>query len=456
MDKKVPQLFDTEKKTYPSDKPELSESAYHQWEIRGDQGDQLSNSATNSSILIRERTIKLPETHIFTPLTPQSDSGPVACEVVNREVSPIPDESYFPKITNVKEYHDVEYSLEPKKRIDYDPDFNDFQSAPIPLTNSDPLRAASINLLKPQKAEKHLSEIDWPQPGKIAQSTSKELDFLGTEASSLNFKLSLSKSSEVPPTIGFNKNNQGHSKPAIGTSPTQHSGTTGDDDFNDFQEAPPKNQLTKTIRLNDPITLSPARLVQSTHKSSWISSMDIDEITRFEAAFPTCKTEIKSTNEDWGDFVNIGTNVHSIHSQTSSHVLSNSTQFSSGDVDEWSDFVSVPPAMKLTTSHFQSKPKFSSWSQPIGKPYINHSTSFLTNQNQQLINTNHPFVTEVPRHSMTITNNFNYNFNHPEHVTGTTESHYQPKTNGISTILPELDFAMPKNLMSGKINPAKK
>lgn len=489
MDQEIAQVFEAETKANSGNKPELNDTTAFQWP--NDAGSQqhhvghFSSTSTNSNIVVRERTIKLPETHIFTPV---KGTSPVAREVVSREVSPAPDDSYFPKgpIT-VKEYHDVEYSLEPKKRNDSDPDFDEFQSAPTAIVKSNP-PLASMGLLEPQKVEKLSTEIKWPEPGNVAQSSSTELDFLDTPtvvAPTLNLPLA---SSALSSTTNIKKKDQVFSRPVIGTSPTEQNGTTEDDDFNEFQAAPLRSQPAKKIQSNDPITLSPARLVSSVgnhsnQKSSWISSMDNDEVNRIEAAFPKCKTEKKLTkddDDDWSDFVGVGAPTtlpftqSQVPSMISSKTMPNSIRLSNGESDDWSDFVSVPPPVKLPSakssgalsSQFQSKPNFSSWNQPIGKPYVNHATSFLTkdsgNQNQQFTSSNYPYVTEkVPRQSITITNNFNYNFNHPElhHATGTSGSHYQQKPNGISTILPELDFAMPKNLMSlprGQIDPGKK
>lgn len=493
VDQEVSQVFAVEAKAIPGNKPELSEPSAYQWTSdaasQQHQVGHFSSTAASSNIVVRERTIKLPETHIFTPV---KGTSPIAREVVSREVSPAPDDSYFPKgpIT-VKEYHDVEYSLEPKKRSDSEAEFDDFQSAPPAFVKSDP-PLVPTNLLQPQKVEKPSTEIKWPEPGNVAQSSSTELDFLETPvkavsaapaAPTLNFNLALTSQAQSS-TNTLKKKDQGFLKPVIGTSPTEQNGKAEDDDFNDFQAAPPQS-LPKPLKSNDPITLSPARLVasvgkHSTHKSSWISSMDNDEMNRFEAAFPKCKTEKKqaSDDDDWSDFVGVGAPSQLPFSQPSmisSNTMSNSSRTSNGDADDWSDFVSVPAPVKFPSakssgalsSQFQSKPHFSSWNQPIGKPYVNHSTSFLTkdsmNQNQQFTSSNYPYVTEkMARQSITITNNFNYTFNNPElhHAAGPSGSHYQQKPNGISTILPELDFAMPKNLMGlprgGQMDPGKK
>lgn len=497
VDQEVTQVFETEAKANAGHKPELSEA--YQWSSEAGFAGHLASS----NVGVRERTIKLPETHIFTPV---KGSSPVAREVTSRDASPTPaDDAYFPKgpIT-VKEYHDVEYSLEPKKRLESDGDFDDFQSAQPAVHSSQPLSLSS--LLEPETIRKSSTEIMWPEPGSITQSVSNDLDFLDTHtpsielapthleaAPTLNFNLSSAPSSIVSNTSKRKEQQQTFTRPIIGTSPTEQNGINEDDDFNDFQAAPPQlqKQPVKLLQSNDPITLSPARLVATANKhsnqqSSWISSMDNDEINRIEAAFPKCKTEKKSPQksngdeDDWSDFVGASQSPASHPfpqpqppSTISSNAMNSTSRFTNGESDDWSDFVSVPPpiakissskSIGAISSQLQSKPNFSSWNQPISKPYVNHSTSFLTkhsgNNNQQFTSNNHSYTTDnMPRPSMTITNNFNYNFNHSERQ-GEAASHHQRKPNGISTILPELDFAMPKNLINmprgGQLDPGKK
>lgn len=472
------QIFEAEDKANAGHKSELGDaSSSYQW---SSEVGHFGGPIASSNIVVRERTIKLPETHIFTPV---KGSSPVAREVISRDVSPASDFTKGSVVVKesivVKEYHDVEYSLEPKKRIDSDNDFDDFQSAQ-PTAVDPPL--VPLNLLEPQKVESSTAEIKWPEPGNVTQSASSELDFLESSPipaplpapPKINFSLPLA------PSMNSRKKEQEFLKPVIGTSPTEQNGTADDDDFNDFQAAPTQPQ--KKVPSNDPITLSPARLQahHSSQQTAWISSLDDDEISRIEAAFPKCKPDKKSTQksndeDDWNDFVGVTqppTSLPYTQSKLPSMISSNTMQqlskFSNGDGDDWSDFVSVPPKVTsrssgAISSQFQSKPQFSSWNQPIAKPYVNHSTSFLTNdtknQSQQFTSSNYPYVTDkMARPSMTITNNFSYGFNHPETV-GANQNH-QPRPNGISTILPELDFAMPKHLINlprgGNMDPGKK
>lgn len=455
MDQEVSQVLETEAKADPDHKPELSELSAYQW---SDVGASFSTSSS-----IRERTIKLPETHIFTPV---KGSSPIAREVTSRDLSPAPDDPYILKAPEdafkgpiaVKEYHDVEYRLEPIKKIDHDNEFDDFQSAEPP-----PVILAPAPLLEPQRVES--TEIRWPEPGKVAQPGEADLDFLGAQPAVLqSYELPAAFASlpiaepqlEKPPEVlpkafiepqkapsrGFT-----YSKPVIGVSPTEQNGSAEEDDFNDFQAAPPPMtpQHAKKLQSNDPITLSPARLVSSA--SSWISSFDNDEISRIEAAFPKCKNEKtkKEDEDDWSEFVGVPS-------------ISQSQEFKSpknnGDADDWSDFVSVPPPAARNpssrSSQLPSKPNFSSWNQPIAKPYVNHTTSFLSSDSgsQQFSSANYPyFASTKPPVPMTITNNFNYSFNQADFYHAPAANHPQ-KPNGISTILPELDFAMPKNLIN--------
>jgi hypothetical protein len=407
VDQEVSQVFEAEAKGNSGYKSDLGEvPAAYQW--------SNESHLAASNILVRERTIKLPETHIFTPV---KGTSPIAREVVSRETSPVPDDAYHPVKGSmvVKEYHDVEYSLEPKKKVD-DSEFDDFQSAqPTPAPILLPL-----NLLEPQKIEAPSTEIKWPEPG-IDVQFSNDLDFLSVdEVAPPQVVAPAPVAPIVAPTPVIPPAPEGL-KPVLGTSPTQGS---NDDDFNDFQAAP----VMKPAPKPDPITLSPARLAaqQSNQKPTWINAMDDDEVSRIEAAFPKCRVEKKPVNDDddWSDFV-AAKPAAAIYSNPS--VIS--SRLSNGDGDDWSDFVSAPPPIaKLPSakssgaisSQLQSKPNFSSWNQPIGKhQYVNHSTSFLTNeprnQNQQFTSTNYPYVTEkLVRGSITITDNFSYGFNHPE------------------------------------------
>jgi hypothetical protein len=414
-------------------------------------------SASTNSILVRERTIKLPETHIFTPV---KSTSPVSREVISRDESPS-------KIV-VKEYHDIEYSLEPKKveKVEHENDFDDFQSAPNLETNP-PVMLPSLGILEPQKVPKTSSEISWPNPGNV--NIDDDFGFMSmptisnSEVKTPSFDLSIDISTKVQTS----EKKKEFSKPVIGNSPSKHPPVDEDDDFADFQAAPvnhfstpinnskpnataslndynkfsnshpvmqfsepnPPQQPEKKQASNEPLTLSPSKLASSmknhdfSQKPSWISSIDDDEVKRIEAAFPKCKLSprpqqknIAADEDDWTDFVGATTSAP----QTNQ----NHHQSVTPAADDWSDFVSVPPpTVNSISSQILNKPNFTSWNQP-SRPYVHHATSFLSSEPKN--------YNSSSRSGMTITNNFNY--------------HHQQ--NGISTIIPDLQFSMPKNLIN--------
>lgn len=461
MDQEISQIFETETKANASHKPELNLTTVAPYLWSNDV--QQQHLVGTSNILIRERTIKLPETHIFTPV---KGTSPIAREVVSRDVSPAPEDPYFVAKGSivVKEYHDVEYSLEPKKRSDADIDFDEFQSATV-IVKPDLSSSLPLKPLEPLKAEKSTTEIKWPDPGSNVQ-LENEFNFLSSPVNATHSKTTLNPPLLPPPVVSSsNSNKKEHSE--LETSPTKQNGDQ--DDFTDFQEATSIKPTLRAVQLNDPITLSPARLVaqQSNQKSTWISSMDDDEISRIEAAFPKCKSDKKplprlNDDDDWSDFVAAQpTALLYTQSQPPSMISSNTMgRLSYGDGDDWSEFVSVPPKVSLAnstgaiSSQLQSKPNFSAWSQPVGKhQFVNHSTSFLTNeprsQTQEFTSNNYPYVTDKSsRESITITDNFNYNFNHHGSLGSHSQQQQIKKPNRISTILPELHFAIPKHLLN--------
>lgn len=446
MDQEVQQAVETEAKAHASIKSDLSSDPFYQW-------------SNNSNVA---RTIKLPETHIFTP---EKGTSPVSREVVPRDLSPTPQPPPLNQVDDttqvkapvfVREYHDIEYSLEPKKRTitgEFDADFDDFQSAePVPVavpTIVDPLATlVPTAILQPLKAEAEAPKegtavINWPEPG-IATSVELVEDFtfmdLGltpatqTAQSSAPAVSSLIESDTPPSTVI-------HSSSTV----SQVNGVSreDDDDFDDFQAAPAVILEVKkaTPAAFSPITLSPAHLISQTANtpSTWINSFDEAEVNRIEAAFPKCKVPGKVTNQqrssddsdDWSDFV-------------TAPAPQNPSKLND-DGDDWSMFVSMPPkvpslAQNPISSHVQSKPNFTSWNQPIKHQYVTHSTSFLTNGSG---NNGFTHDNSVPTNSMTITDNFNY---HLQSYNNQQQQQQQPKrTNGVSTILPDLDFAMPKH-----------
>lgn len=412
-------------------------------------------SASSSSIIVRERTIKLPETHIFTPV---KSTSPVSREVISRDESPS-------KIV-VKEYHDIEYSLEPKRseKVEIENEFDDFQSAPTPQ----PVMMPSLTILEPQKVEipKTNSEISWPNPGNVI--VDDDFGFMNMPAATNDLSIDIPAAAATKSQT--NEKKKEFSKPVIGNSPSKHPPVDeDDDDFADFQAAPvnqysaiknskpdatasfndfekysnshpvmqfsvESNPPEKKQNTNEPLTLSPSKLANTmknhdfSQKPSWISSIDDDEVKRIEAAFPKCKVSprpqqkiISTTDEDdWTDFVGATT------SAPSNQSYQNVTMQNHQSADDWSDFVSVPPpTVNSISSQILNKPNFTSWNQP-SRPYVHHATSFLSSEPKNYNSSN------TSRSGMTITNNFNY--------------HHQQ--NGISTIIPDLQFSMPKNLIN--------
>lgn len=464
-----------------------------------------SNGTSSNSIIVRERTIKLPETHIFTPV---KGSNPISQEVISDDPITVTlaagsETLYAKSQIIVKEYHDIEYSLEmPKADMEADnSDFSDFQSVPVDNVKETPAVTSAFDLLKPQKVGSSAMDIKWPEPGNVAQPMDDAFDniMMTTDENKIKSTLpppplsstvaatAVSAVSAIVAPIQLNvnsglihkKKDNAYLKPMIGTSPTAENGTVEEDDFNDFQAAMPsipaipnivENPIhTKYSHLNDSITLSPRRLVPNVNKpeenhqqSAWISSMDADEIDRIQAAFPKCKTDATKktapkTNDDeeWSDFVVVPPS--SAHQQPmslpsfassqppstiSSNYLQNSSPVSNGggESDDWSDFVSVPAKMTATgakhisiSNQFPSRPNFA-WNQSKPPASFTHHTSFLS---------------EAPRNphynnSVNITNNFNYNYAMNQQQPNFQS---QPKPN-ISTILPELDFALPKPLLN--------
>ncbi|XP_039446607.1 uncharacterized protein LOC120426006 isoform X2 [Culex pipiens pallens] len=298
------------------------------------------------------RTIKLPETHIFTP---------------SKGVSPVSRDSTDRMGPEVREYHDVEYSLEKttgsragvEKVVDEE-EFSEFQAV---------------------KSEGgHLaigSEFNFQREGKEKVSS--------------------------------------YSKPVFGRSPTEELEQM-DDEFSDFQAAVPapqvvnkplsqvQDQQVNRSATSSPLLLSPSILLpqqaqpaQSSFNSNRITQInwpdpgvDADELARFEAAFPTPKVSSVPTissnhsspkhsqsasassaaapqdDDEWTDFV---------YSKPAPERPSptNSSK-SSGQQEEWTDFIySTPPSQQSLSSSqnkfnfqnsFASGPKFSSWNSP--------------------------------------------------------------------------------------------
>ncbi|XP_052897192.1 mucin-17 [Anopheles moucheti] len=269
------------------------------------------SSSPNSVPMVR--TIKLPETHIFTP---SRGVTPISRDITDRDIV-------------VREYHDVEYSLEKsaatsissKKEIEFD-EFNEFQSVSA-LPPGLPDTAAAINL------------VDSVRPV-IGRSPTEELEIRSQEL----IEQTISKTERI-------ENND-----------------DDDDEFSDFQAAvlpisavPPVNKPVSNVQNNRSNTSSPVMLLSpaillpqqantsmekdssnarknaSTGAINWPDpGIDPDELARFEAAFakPSVAAPVAGTS-------NVASN----------QSLASAPKAPAVEEDEWSDFISSKPATEL-------------------------------------------------------------------------------------------------------------
>uniref|UniRef100_A0A2M4BAD1 Putative clathrin-binding box of aftiphilin n=1 Tax=Anopheles marajoara TaxID=58244 RepID=A0A2M4BAD1_9DIPT len=357
-----------------------------------------SNSCpTSSSSVPVMRTIKLPETHIFTP---SRGGTPVSRDITDRDIV-------------VREYHDVEYSLESKasskKETELD-EFNDFQSA-VGVGHT-PIVPTATGYSRPV----------------IGRSPTEEMEHQRQE-SAINRQPSID-SSNGP---ALNKRDDTFDE---------------DDEFTDFQAAPtlpatilaptthPINKPVSSVQANRSNTSSPVMLLspaillpqqtgtnevardtqgQSVAQINWPEpGVDPDELARFEAAFakpaggtvqpppnsvggsapnqrpqPTSTvSKVKSGQEEdeWTDFMSskpvAARSMPTTAAAGATVVHSSSTQVaSSATQEEWTDFISSTPSTgtgstsqggaRLSSSHNHfnySRPSaakpLNSWSQP--------------------------------------------------------------------------------------------
>jgi hypothetical protein len=369
---------------------------------------------SSNHVIVRERVIKLPETHIFTPI---KSISPVA---VSKDIS---DEVKSEKTSiYVKEYHDVEYSLEPKfKSEPIESDFNEFQSAVLNDDSPEIAAAAAttfakIDSIKPQPPLDILmpqsAEVLKPKPAEILQPQSV---FPKTQASADLL---------MPQKVNYSSAQNG-----LIEKMTTIATPADDFDFAEFQAAPCISQTTtppKEKEKPNSITLSPMHLVNS-YKASEAKS-DNKMIYLSNATAHSSGIQETNCDDDWSDFV-------------SSNIDANSKSSSSGGECPWSDFVSGPMKPSITnssSSQFPSKPNFSSWNQPVSRPYaVNHTTSFLSSYQPTDMGER-----KAANKPMNITNNFNYG------VDQSAKNFQHGVSNGISTILPDLQFAIPNNMIN--------
>ncbi|XP_055543408.1 mucin-2 isoform X1 [Wyeomyia smithii] len=329
------------------------------------------------------RIMKLPETHIFTP---SKCISPVSRDSTDRtdpygEAS-VSIDSAVSKDIVVREYHDVEYSLEkisPKGQSltdagdDLD-DFHEFQA---------------VSTIKPEVADEQ----------RVPDSRKTHLD-VGSE---FNFRDRREKQNT-------------YSKPVFGTSPTEEIDQI-DDEFSDFQAAVPadfggvKTIVNKPItsiageqnrsNTSSPMLLSPSILLpqqskppepvgmNQTTQINWPEpGIDPEELARFEAAFPKPKvantaasssakhapatTTNAADDEEWSDFVYSKPAVPE-KSPKNSNMTTGTTKTANNQLlGEWTDFMGSAPVQRGLASsrnnfNYQNSlegPKFSSWNQP--------------------------------------------------------------------------------------------
>ncbi|XP_041760859.1 uncharacterized protein LOC121587781 isoform X2 [Anopheles merus] len=278
----------------------------------------LSISSSPNSVPV-VRTIKLPETHIFTP---SRGVTPISRDITDRDIV-------------VREYHDVEYSLEKptassmggsssgmRKECEFD-EFNDFQSVPVAVPSVFPETVA-------------ISTIGTAARPVIGRSPTEELE---------RYR---------PDPIG-----QANSGSRTAADLTIDDGDE-DDEFSDFQAAvppmvptaaqPPVNKPISSVQSNRSVTSSPVMLLSpaillpqqantmmekessSARQAASINwpdpGVDPDELARFEAAFakpsaaPPAPT-VASSNQS---------------------VPSGPKPPAAVEEDEWTDFISSKPA----------------------------------------------------------------------------------------------------------------
>ncbi|XP_058062265.1 mucin-2 [Anopheles bellator] len=379
----------------------------------------ISASTSHGGSVPVIRTIKLPETHIFTP---SRGGTPVSRDITDRDIV-------------LREYHDVEYSLErsagARKESESD-EFNDFQSVPPVAQHSITYAAAAV----PPPAGDYAKPV-------IGRSPTEETEQEQRQAESVKQTLDAKRHDPLGQDA------------------------FGDDDFTDFQAAPaavaqsvgqPVNKPVSGVQHNRSNTSSPVMLLspaillpqqaapvdsrndpgQDVAQINWPEpGVDPDELARFEAAFakpvsqappphslvpqppkgsvPSAASQkqpkpVASHEEDeWTDFISSNPVVND--RPNVAVTVSATTQPMAQE--EWTDFISSAPATGGPTSqgnhrlsssqnHFNySRPpvatskSLSSWSQPqLPPPQFSswHSASLYYNPMSSLpvVSQRHP------------------------------------------------------------------
>ncbi|XP_049530636.1 mucin-4 isoform X2 [Anopheles darlingi] len=354
-------------------------------------GSNSNSCPTSSSSVPVMRTIKLPETHIFTP---SRGGTPVSRDITDRDIV-------------VREYHDVEYSLESsrgssRKEAELD-EFNDFQSA-VGMGHT-PIVPIASGYSRPV----------------IGRSPTEEMEHQRQDSA---------------------PNHQPSIEDANGVSVDNRDDTfEEDDEFTDFQAAPtipvpilpptthPINKPVSSVQANRSNTSSPVMLLspaillpqqtatnegtretqgQNVAQINWPEpGVDPDELARFEAAFAkpaagppaavgagagasnqkpqatTALSKVKSAQEEdeWTDFMSSKPVTARSMPPTAAGAASSTQAASSAAQEEWTDFISSTPSAGTGSStsqgsrvssshnHFNySRPSAAkppnSWSQP--------------------------------------------------------------------------------------------
>lgn len=432
------------------------------------------------------RTIKLPETHIYTPskgVNPVSRDSTDRTEMYAEVGGDLRPSGGFDKSIVVREYRDVEYSLEK-------------------------------SLSKSQALAGGEEEFDDFREFQAVESVGKKEDkeWSGAKRTHLDVGGDFN--------FGYTKDKVGsYSKPVFGTSPTEELEQM-DDDFSEFQAAVPVPEPTKPIvnkplatvsneqnrsNTSSPILLSPSILLpqqtqplQTTETGrmaqiNWPEpGIDPEELARFEAAFPKPKVAPQSSSsknttpkhapasasasaadeDEWTDFV-YSKPATEKPSPTNSKTQSNPAH-TNNQQEEWTDFIySTPASQNLSSSqnnfNYQnnsfgasrlSGPKFNSWNQsPLPPPQFSSWNSNNYYYTPPTNNSNSSFSTpsaaqsqkvptfpsaHAPAHHNPNLNNF---YQTPQSTVPSSQTRNIGQPNYIPGIsqLPELSFITPNS-----------
>ncbi|KFB46840.1 hypothetical protein ZHAS_00014843 [Anopheles sinensis] len=303
----------------------------------------ISTSPNNVPLV---RTIKLQETHIFTP---SRGGTPVSRDITDRDIV-------------VREYHDVEYSLDKpsaastsagvRKEPDFD-EFNDFQSVPVSVPPSaipGPMAASYARPVIGHSPTEELEDRSVTAPnggnrnGAEDPTASEDDDFTEFQAATIP------PPTPMPTSVGAS---QPVNKPVSNVQQHNRSNTSS-----------PVMLLSPAILLPQQAS-TPAGSKEAQHSRSGPQSMssqinwpepgiDPDEMARFEAAFAKPASSKAPSAAS-------ATGVPKTDSNQS--VATNSKPIASAEEDEWTDFISskpvqtaVPPKASATTNQQKDTP----------------------------------------------------------------------------------------------------